>query len=45
MTDMRRTLLWGVFLVSLFLIYDAGNFIEAMGDTNYLTPTISRSAR
>lgn len=25
MTDMRRTLLWGVFLVSLFLIYDAWN--------------------
>ncbi|HEX6703875.1 MAG TPA: membrane protein insertase YidC [Albitalea sp.] len=23
MTDMRRTLLWGVFLVSLFLLYDA----------------------
>ena len=25
MTDMRRTLLWGVFLVSLLLIYDAWN--------------------
>ncbi|WP_372527875.1 membrane protein insertase YidC [Piscinibacter sp.] len=25
MTDMRRTLLWGVFLVSLFLLYDAWN--------------------
>ena len=25
MTDMRRTLLWGVFLISLFLLYDAWN--------------------
>ncbi len=25
MTDMRRTLLWGVFLVSIFLLYDAWN--------------------
>ncbi len=25
MTDMRRTILWGVFLVSLFLLYDAWN--------------------
>jgi len=25
MTDMRRTLLWGVFLISLFLLYDGWN--------------------
>ena len=25
MTDMRRTLPWGVFLISLFLLYDAWN--------------------
>jgi YidC/Oxa1 family membrane protein insertase len=36
MTDMRRTLLWGVFLVSLFLLYEAWN--KHNGNPSLLAP-------
>ena len=41
MTDIRRTLLWGVFLVSLFLLYDAWN--KHTGQPSMFDPP--RSAR
>src|SRR4030095_14265084 len=37
MTDMRRTLLWGVFLISLFLLYDAWN--KHTGQPSLFAPT------
>jgi YidC/Oxa1 family membrane protein insertase len=40
MTDMRRTLLWGVFLVSLFLLFEAWN--TQNGRPSLLHPTVSK---
>lgn len=42
MTDMRRTLLWGVFLVSLFLIYDAWN--RHTGQPSMFAPPAAKRA-
>ena len=42
MTDMRRTLLWGVFLISLFLIYDAWN--KYNGQPSLLAPHVKPAA-
>jgi YidC/Oxa1 family membrane protein insertase len=42
MTDMRRTLLWGVFLVSLFLIYDAWN--RHTGHPSMFAPSAAKQA-
>ena len=42
MTDMRRTLLWGVFLVSLFLLYDAWN--KHTGQPSMFAPPVARQA-
>lgn len=42
MTDLRRSILWGVFLVSLFLIYDAWNRHNGRG--SMLAPTVARQA-
>jgi YidC/Oxa1 family membrane protein insertase len=42
MTDMRRTLLWGVFLVSLFLIYDAWN--KHTGQPSLFAPPVAKRA-
>ena len=40
MTDMRRTLLWVVFSMSLFLIYDAWN--KHNGQPSFFSPTSSK---
>jgi YidC/Oxa1 family membrane protein insertase len=42
MTDMRRTLLWGVFLVSVFLLYDAWN--KYNGHPSMFAPTPVKQA-
>ncbi|WP_280153434.1 membrane protein insertase YidC [Piscinibacter sp. XHJ-5] len=42
MTDMRRTLLWGVFLISLFLLYDA--WMKHTGQPSLMSPAPSRPA-
>ncbi|HEX6363157.1 MAG TPA: membrane protein insertase YidC, partial [Albitalea sp.] len=42
MTDMRRTLLWGVFLISLFLLYDAWN--KHTGQPSIFAPPPPRPA-
>ncbi len=42
MTDMRRTLLWGVFLVSLFLLYDA--WMKHTGQPSMFAPPVARQA-
>jgi YidC/Oxa1 family membrane protein insertase len=42
MTDMRRTLLWGVFLISLFLLYD--NWLKHTGQPSLLAPAPSKPA-
>ncbi len=42
MTDMRRTLLWGVFLVSLFLLFEAWN--TQNGRPSLLHPQVAKPA-
>lgn len=42
MTDMRRTLLWGVFLFSLFLLYDAWN--KHNGHPSLFAPPVPKPA-
>ena len=42
MTDMRRTLLWGVFLISLFLLYDGWN--KHTGQPSIFAPPVQRPA-
>lgn len=42
MTDMRRTLLWGVFLISLFLLYD--NWMKHTGHPSLLAPAPHKPA-
>jgi YidC/Oxa1 family membrane protein insertase len=40
MTDIRRTLLWGVFLMSLFLLWDAWN--KHTGQPSFFSPVAVR---
>ena len=42
MTDMRRTLLWVVFSMSLFLIYDAWN--KHNGQPSFFSPAPAKVA-
>ena len=42
MTDIRRTLLWSVFLMSLFLLYDAWN--KHNGQPSLFAPSTARPA-